>query len=140
MKNLHQGKKEKWDQITPSTSPRARGTTEKFGNERVHHEASFQSVIRVLPELGKEHKTKPRTKKDAPAEYHGTWPKMSTSSKIRVKLRFTLRLKPGQRRRPLQNLQRNENSWLTPEQKGLSSDEMEAVRRSTNATTVVAAN
>ena len=59
MKNLHQGKKEKWDQITPSTSPRARGTTEKFGNERVHHEASFQSVIRVLPELGKEHKTKP---------------------------------------------------------------------------------
>ena len=31
------------------------------------------------------------------------------------KLRFILLLKPGQRRRPLQNLQRNEHSWLTPE-------------------------
>ena len=35
--------------------------------------------------------------------------------KIRIKLRFTFRLKPGQRPRPLQNLHRNENSWVTPE-------------------------
>ena len=35
--------------------------------------------------------------------------------KIRTKRRFTLLLKPGQRRRPHQNLQRNEHSWLTPE-------------------------
>ena len=35
--------------------------------------------------------------------------------KIRIKLRFTLSFKPGQCRWPLRNLQRNENSWLTPE-------------------------
>ena len=34
------------------------------------------------------------------------------SSRMRRKLRFTLQLKPGQRRRPLRNDQRNENSWL----------------------------
>ena len=37
-------KSENWDQITPSNSPRARGTREKFGKERVHHEASVKSV------------------------------------------------------------------------------------------------
>ena len=40
---------------------------------------------------------------------------MPTSSIIRVKLRFTLQLKPGQCRRPLKSLQRNETSWLTQE-------------------------
>ena len=37
--NLFHGKVEKnWDQITPSTYPRARDTTSKFGKERVHRE------------------------------------------------------------------------------------------------------
>ena len=92
----------------------------KIGKERVHREASFKSAnltnaIRALPDLRKGHKTKPRTKKDASAEWHETWRKMSTSSKIRTKLRFSIRLKPGQSRRPLQNLQRNGNSRSTPE-------------------------
>ena len=37
------------------------------------------------------------------------------AQKIRTKLRFTFLLKPGQRRRPLQNLLRNENSSLSLE-------------------------
>ena len=54
--NLFYGKKEYWDQIAPSSSPRARGTRYKFGKERVHREASFKSVklssaIRALPDL-----------------------------------------------------------------------------------------
>ena len=40
---------------------------------------------------------------------------LSTSSKIRIRQLSTLLLKPGQCRHPLQNLQRNENSRLTPE-------------------------
>ena len=79
----------------------------KADSERVHREASFRSVnftsaIRALPDLMKEHKTKPCTKKDAPAEKHGTWRKVSMSSKTRIKLRFTLLLKPGQYRSPFQ--------------------------------------
>ena len=61
----------------------------KIGKERVHREASFKSVdltnaIRALPDL----KTKRCTKKDAPAQKHGTWRNMSASSNIRIKLRF----------------------------------------------------
>ena len=37
--------------------------------------------------------------------------KVSVSSKVRIKLLFTFLLKPGQCQRPLQKLQRNENSW-----------------------------
>ena len=48
----------------------------KSGQEGVHREASFKSVIltsaiRALPDLRKGHKTKPCPKKDAPAESHG---------------------------------------------------------------------
>ena len=44
-----------------------------WGEERVHREESFKSVnlrsaIRALPDLRKGHKTKPCTRKDAPAE------------------------------------------------------------------------
>ena len=118
--NLIYGKLENCDQITPSNSPRERGTKLKFGKERAHREELFESVCLMSVVLarqnsGKEHETKLCTKKDAPAEKHGTWRKMSTSSKTRLKLRFTLLLKPGQCWRPLQNLRRNENSWLTPE-------------------------
>ena len=68
--NLCNGKREIWDQITPSVSPRARGTTWKLGKERVHRQATFRSVnltsaIRALPDVRKERKTKPCTRKDA---------------------------------------------------------------------------
>ena len=91
----------------------------KFNKERVHREASFKSVnvtsaIRAPLSLRRGHNIKLCTKKDAPEEKHGNWRYVSTSSK-NIKLRFSLQLKPGQRRRPPQNLQRNENSWLTPE-------------------------
>ena len=50
-------RKENWDQITPSNSPKAPGTkNQNFGKERVHREASFRSVnlmsaIRALTNL-----------------------------------------------------------------------------------------
>ena len=64
---------------------KARGTKKKYGEERVHREASFRSVnltsaIRAPPSLRRGHKTKPN-KKDAPDEWHGTWRRVSTSSK-----------------------------------------------------------
>ena len=37
-------KRENWDQDTPSNSPRAPGTKEKFGKERVHREELSKSV------------------------------------------------------------------------------------------------
>ena len=115
--SLFYGKKETWDQITPLSSPKARGTILKFRKERVHREEFSKSVnlmseVFARPSLRRGHKRKPCTKKDAPAEQHGTWRKMFTSSKIRTKLRFTLLLKPGQRWRLLQNYWRNESSWL----------------------------
>ena len=92
----------------------------KIREERVHREELFKSVnltsaIRALPDSRKRHKTKPLSKKDEPAEWHGTWRQISTSLTIPIKLHFTLLLKPGQRWRPLQKLQTNKNSWLTPE-------------------------
>ena len=91
----------------------------KIRERKVHREAPFRSVnlmsaTRAPPSLRTGHKTKPCTKKDAPAEKHGTWRKVPTNSKIRTKPRFTLLLKPGHCWRPLQNLLKNENSWLTP--------------------------
>ena len=61
-----------------------------------------------------------------------------------MELRFTSLLKPGQRGPPLQNLQRNDNSWLIAQHQRtccakriFCSDEMETLRRSRNPTTVV---
>ena len=61
------------DEMTPSNSPRARGTTSKFGKQRVHREASFRSVnfmsvVLARHNSGNDHKRKPCTKKDAPPE------------------------------------------------------------------------
>ena len=69
----HFTESETGDQIATSNSPRARGTTSKFGKRRVHREKLFKSVnlmtaIHALPDLNKEHKTKLCSKKDAPAE------------------------------------------------------------------------
>ena len=84
---------ENWDQITPSNSPRARGTTSKFGKDRVHREALFKSAnftnaVRALPDF----EERILDENFAPRE-------MFISSNIRIKPRSTLRLKPGQRRR-----------------------------------------
>ena len=95
----------------------------KFGKEKVHHEelfksASLTSAARAPPSLRRGHKMKPCIKKSSPRSSMGIGKKVSTSSeseKRTTKLRFTLLLKPGQRRRPLQNLQKKENSWLIPD-------------------------
>ena len=54
--SLFYGKSENWDQMTPSNSPRARGTEEKFGKERVHREelsrsGSLMSAV-LAPKFG----------------------------------------------------------------------------------------
>ena len=67
------------------------------------------------PKFEERTQDEPWNKKDAPEEKHWTWRKMSFSPEIRIKLRFIVLLKPGQCQRPLQNLQRNEISWLTLE-------------------------
>ena len=85
-----------WGQNSPSNSPWAHGTTKILGKERVHREAasfqsvSFLSVVLVLPHSTRGHKTTPCTKKDAPAEQHATWRKVSTSSKVQTKQRVSL--------------------------------------------------
>ena len=77
----------------------------------------------------------PCNEKDAPRKAR-TWRQIFTCSRVRTKLRFTVLLKPAERRRPLQNLQRIENSWLIHgtsmhmlSKKDLSSEEMEILRR-----------
>ena len=61
---------------------------------------------------GMDTKTKPCTKNDAPAEQSGTLRKMSTGSNILIKLRFTIPLKPGQCRRPLQKKTPEERDFV----------------------------
>ena len=70
-------------------------------------------AIHARPGLRIGYKTKSCTKKDAP--HRVTCDLANFWLKKRIHLRFTLPLKPGQRRRPLQNLQRNENAWFTSE-------------------------
>ena len=83
----------KLGRITPSNSPEAHGTSLKFGNDRVHREefcksANLKNAISVRQNLRKEHKMKLCNKRDAPAEKHGNWRKMSTSSKKEDKATF----------------------------------------------------
>ena len=117
------GKFDNWDRISSSNSPRARGTTLKFGNERVHREELFRSVslmsaIRVLQNLRKEHTMKPCSKKYAPAEKHGNRPKSVYKLKNRIKVRFTLLLKQGQCRRGTRIPSRLRSITAHAEQKG----------------------
>ena len=58
------------DQITPSNSPRVRGTEQKFGRKGPSRGVSvnLMSVVHAHPGLRGGHKTKHRTKKDAPAD------------------------------------------------------------------------
>ena len=62
--NLFHGKADIWDQITPSNSPWARGTTSKFGFKS----ANLMSAIRALQDSGKNTRRNVATTKDAPAE------------------------------------------------------------------------
>ena len=150
--NLFKGKQENWDRSTPSNSPNAHGTKEKLGKERVRPEGSFRivslmSVVLARRNLRRLHGRSPRNKRGAPAKLRGTWRNTWKSSKMRTQPRYTLLLKLGQRRRPLQNYQMRENSWLIPElqctcwaQKDLSTEEMDTLRRSRNPTVVAGAN
>ena len=106
---------------------------------------TLTSAVRALPSLRRGHTTKPCTKKHAPAEWHGTWRQIFTSSRIRTKLFFNF---------PRATLAHTSTSPEGREfvvdsgasmhmlsKKGfLSSDEMETLRRSRNSTTVVTAN
>ena len=73
---------------------------------------------------------------------------MSTSSTIRIKLRFTVLLKPGLRRRPLQKSPRGTSirsrfrsiNAHDEQTKDLSSKELETLRRSRKPTAVLTAN
>ena len=112
--NLFYGKLENWDRNTPSNSPRARGTKLKFGKERAHREELFERVC-LMSVDEKRTPDKILHQERCARRVASNLAKMSTSSKTRRKLRFNLLLKPGQCWRPLQNLQKNENSWLTPE-------------------------
>ena len=49
---------------------------------------NLMSVVLAPPSLRSGHKAKPCTKKDAPAQQHGTWRKVSTSSKILINATF----------------------------------------------------
>ena len=66
----------------------------KIGKERVHRKEVFKSVnlknaIRVRQNLRTGHFRKLCNKKDAPAEMHGVWRKMSLSSKQRTRPHWT---------------------------------------------------
>ena len=66
-------KKDNWDHHTPSNSPRAPGTKEKCGKERVHREelsqsVNLMSVVFARQNSGKDHMRRPYIKKDAAAE------------------------------------------------------------------------
>ena len=106
-------KGEYWDQIAPSSFPRARSTTSKFGKVRVHREELSQKCEtheRNPCAFGFEERTQDET-----LHQERCARRMSTGSQIRSKLRFTLLLNPGQRQHPRQNLQRSENSCLSSE-------------------------
>ena len=92
----------------------------KIGKERVHRWVLFRSVhliseVLALQNLQKGHKKIPCNKNDAPAESHGTWLKIRTSSVIWTKLRSLLLLKQGECRHFFHYYPRRENSWLIQE-------------------------
>ena len=149
--SLFFGKKENWDQITPLNSPRARGTILKFGEEKVHREVlsisvSLMSVVLALPTSSRGHKRKPCTKKDAPAEQHGTWREIFTSSKNSDKTTFYSPIEIKATPAPISQLP-EEREFVVDSgaamqllsKKNLSSDELETLRRCRNLTVAVTA-
>ena len=101
--NLFYRKKENWDQITPS-------------NFQGHVAPHKKIMERRGPSRGIIQKCEPHERN--PCARRVAWDltkSVCKLKKIQIMLHFTFLLKPGQRWRPLQNLQRNENSWLVPE-------------------------
>ena len=65
----------------------------------------------VLQSSRTEHRKKPCNKRDAPAEKHGIWQKVSRSSKTRIRPRSSRFLKFGRYQHHLRRNPRKENSW-----------------------------
>ena len=72
------GKKENWEPFN-YLSKGMWHHIKNPGKKRVHREASFKSAH---PSVRRGRKTELCTEKDAPAEWRGTWRKVSTSSNI----------------------------------------------------------
>ena len=71
--------------VTPSSSPRPRCVTQKFGEKRVLRRQSFKNATLTsefweVQNSRKERRTKPSGKSGAPAEQPGTWRRMSIGS------------------------------------------------------------
>ena len=150
---LFNGEKDNWDQITPSNSPRAHWHHKKIGERKGPSRGVIQKPCASWAQsvcsriLGQDTRRNLATRKMRPQSSIGLGEKCLSAQKYGQSYVFTLRLKPGQWWRPLQKLQRNDNSWLTPEhpctcwaKTDLSSDEMETLWSSRNPTTVVTAN
>ena len=153
--NLFYGKGEIWDQITPSNSPRARGTASKIGKERSI--ARNYSKVRtswaqsVRSQIwGKNERTQDETLQQERCARRAAWDLAKNVYKLKkygLKLRFTLLLKPGQCRRRLQETTEEREfvvdsgvSMHVLSKKALSSEELETLRRSRTPMTVGTAN
>ena len=90
-----------WDQITPSHSQMAHGTTFCFGKEKVHRKefcrsANLKNAIRVRQNLRTGHFRKPCSKNDTPSEKHRAWRKnVYKLKKMRIFLRSALWVMPA---------------------------------------------
>ena len=105
---------------------------------------NFTSAIRALPDLRKGHQTKPYNKKDAPAEKHGNWRKMSTSSKNTDTSLFYSSTEARAMPAPTSKSPDEREFVLDSKasmhmlsKQDLSSDELDTLRRSQNPTVVV---
>ena len=106
-------KGEYWDQIAPSSFPRARGHHIKIRESKGPSRGIIQKCEpheRNPCAFGFEERAQDET-----LHQERCARRLSAGSQIRNKLRLTLLLNPGQRQHPRQNLQRSENSWLSQE-------------------------
>ena len=113
--NLFYVNLENWLKTRRQILQRRLAPNKKIGKEGVHREelsksVNLMSVVLARQNSGKDHMRRPCTKKDAPAEYHGIWRKIFTSSRMRTKLRFILLKKQRWCRLLLRKIQRSENS------------------------------
>ena len=151
--NLFYVKKENWDQIAPSTSPKARGSTSEFGKERVQGEASLRSVnlmsaVFAHPSLrrGPHDETWHQEKRARRAPWELA-KSVCQLKKIRTKPRSTRLPKLGQRPAPTPTSP-NERELVVDSgasmqmlsKEDLSSAVLETLRKSMIPTTVVTAN
>ena len=112
----YRGAQNSRDQSAACVSQKVRFTPQKFGEERVHRKELFRSVntasvVLMLPNSRREHRKKPCNKNDAPAEKHGIWQNMSTSSKIRTMQRSARLLKFGHYQHHFARNPRKDNLW-----------------------------